>query len=186
MSTSEPHGREHLRPSQQTPAAGLRFGTAQGCTNQQALRHMLECVATDGRQQIVDDYRIGYAIERVPGLYALENGELHWQNAPASSVHLEVVVCDAADGRFIPGLQVLATLYNVAGMHFGTHELPFVWHPWLYHYGCNWPVSIDGEYTLHVHIAAPNFMRHDAVNGKRFERAVDVEFRGVQIATRRK
>jgi hypothetical protein len=183
MTTSEPHGREPLRTSKQAPATGLRFGTAQGFTNQQALRHMLECVAADGRQQIVDDYRIGYVIETAQGQYVLEGGELHWSMPPATSVHLEVVVCDAADGRFIPGLQVMATLYNVAGMHCGTHELPFVWHPWLFRYGYNWPVSVDGEYTLHVHIAAPSFLRHDKVNGKRFERAVDVAFRGVQIAS---
>jgi len=185
MTTSEPHGREQLRTSKQAPATGLRFGSAQGCTNQQALRHMVECIAADGRQQIRDDYRIGYVIERAQGLYVLEGGELHWSEPPPASVHLEVVVCDAADGRFIPGLEVVATLHTLAGESLGAYELPFVWHPWLFHYGRNWQVPCDGEYTLRIHIAAPSFMRHDKVNGKRFERAVDVEFSGVQIVTGR-
>ena len=50
--------------------------------------------------------------------------------------------------------------------------------PKTYHYGRNWKVPGDGEYTLRVHIEPPTFMRHDELNGRRFEEPVDVELKG--------
>jgi uncharacterized protein involved in high-affinity Fe2+ transport len=51
----------------------------------------------------------------------------------------------------------------------------------LYHYGRNWKVPTDGEYTLKVHIDPPTFMRHDEINGCRFTKPVDTEFTGVKV-----
>jgi len=48
----------------------------------------------------------------------------------------------------------------------------------IYHYGRNWTVPMDGEYTSRVRVEPPTFMRHDEVNGRRFTEPVDVEFRG--------
>ena len=50
--------------------------------------------------------------------------------------------------------------------------------PPMDHYGRNWNVPDDGEYTLRVRVEPPTFMRHDEVNGRRFTELVDVEFRG--------
>ncbi|MCL4302561.1 MAG: iron transporter [Anaerolineae bacterium] len=96
------------------------------------------------------------------------------------------MVRDAADGRFIPGLTVYATLLDSAGREIGTHQQPFLWHPWLYHYGRNWHVPGDGQYTLRVRVEAPDFMRHDKINGQRFATPVTVEFDGVKIETGQK
>jgi uncharacterized protein involved in high-affinity Fe2+ transport len=51
----------------------------------------------------------------------------------------------------------------------------------IYHYGRNWALPADGDYTLRVHIEPPQFMRHDEVNGKRFQEPVEVEFSDVHI-----
>ena len=51
----------------------------------------------------------------------------------------------------------------------------------IYHYGRNWTVPADGEYTLKVHIDPPTFMRHDEINGDRFADPVDVTFEGVKV-----
>ena len=51
---------------------------------------------------------------------------------------LEVAVRDVADGRFIPGLTMYATLLDHNGVEIGTHQQPFLWHSWMYHYGRNW------------------------------------------------
>jgi hypothetical protein len=51
----------------------------------------------------------------------------------------------------------------------------------IYDYGHNWTVPADGEHTLRVYIEPPTFMRHDEVNGRRFQEPVDVEFRSVQV-----
>ncbi len=76
------------------------------------------------------------------------------------------------------------TLLDDTGHEIGTHELPFLWHPWFYHYGRNWMVPGDGAYRMRVYFDAPDFPRHDRVNGKRFENAVDVEFQ-IRIKTGR-
>lgn len=53
----------------------------------------------------------------------------------------------------------------------------------LFHYGRNWVVPGDGEYTLRARIEPPDFMRHDEVNGKRFTQVVEAEFAGVKVKT---
>jgi len=51
----------------------------------------------------------------------------------------------------------------------------------IYHYGRNWILPADGDYTMRVKIEPPTFMRHDEVSGRRFLEAVEVEFSGVQV-----
>ncbi len=89
---------------------------------------------------------------------------------------MEVAVRDAADGRFIPGLEVTVTLRDQAERELGTAIQPFLWHPWLYHYGRNWQVPREGTYTVRVHIEPPTFHRHDHENGLRYTEPVDVDF----------
>ena len=96
------------------------------------------------------------------------------------------LVRDGADGRFVPGLSVSATLIDADGNEVGTHEQPFLWHPWLYHYGRNWKVPGDGMYTLRVRVEPPTYARHDKKNGVRYREPVEVEFRGVKIETGQK
>ncbi len=89
---------------------------------------------------------------------------------------MEVAVRDAADGRFIAALTVTVKIVDPNGAEVGTHEQPFLWHPWLYHYGRNWEVPGDGTYRIQVHSDVPTFMRHDHENGRRFAEPIDVEF----------
>jgi uncharacterized protein involved in high-affinity Fe2+ transport len=119
-------------------------------------------------------------------MYHLRDGQLEWHEPADENAHVEVVVRDAADGRFIPGLTVYTTLLDSSGQAIGTHQQPFLWHPWLYHYGRNWRVPGDGSYTLRVRIEPPDFMRHDKINGNRFIEPIEVEFRDVTIRTGQK
>jgi hypothetical protein len=59
--------------------------------------------------------------------------------------------------------------------------MPFLWHPFLYHYGSNWHVPAGGAYSVAVHIDPPSFFRHDPTNGRRYTRAIDVVFEGITI-----
>lgn len=102
------------------------------------------------------EYLVGYAVEDAEGMYELRDGELRWRNPEdGENVHLEVAVCDAADGRFIPALDVTATLISPAGHTVGPHALPLLWHPMLYHYGVDLAVPEDGDYVLRVHVGPP-------------------------------
>ena len=162
-------------------ARQLELARAQGEAYGRALEHMTGQVASDGGELPAGEYLVGYAVEEAEGMYHLVDGELTWHDPGDANAHLEVSVRDAADGRFVPGLRVTATLVDPSGKEVGTHEQPMLWHPMLYHYGRNWQVPTDGEYLLRVHVDPPTFHRHDEVNGRRFAEPVDVEFSGVRI-----
>ena len=174
---------EAIRPSDEGDQRGLELAQAEGEAYGRTLKHMTGDVAHDGGAQPAGPYLVGYAVEKAEGMYRLVDGSLRWEEPDQENAHVEVAVRDAADGRFVPGLTIDATLLDGEGADLGTYRLPLLWHPYLYHYGLNWRVPGDGEYTLRVRIAPPAFMRHDKVNGKRFAEEVRAEFRGVKIKT---
>ncbi|WP_061966022.1 iron transporter [Demequina aurantiaca] len=159
----------------------LAHASAQGEAYRRALDYMANDIAHDGGKRAAGDYIVAYAIEEAEGMYALEDGKLVWHNPGNSNAHVEVAIQDGADGRFVPALDVTATLVTPSGQELGPHRQEFVWHPMLYHYARNWEVPEDGEYTLRVHIEPAAFMRHDEINGRRYAEAVDVEFTSVKI-----
>ena len=185
--TGQQQGHEPpMRPSDEANKEQLQLARAQGEALTRALEHMTGNEAHDGGEQAAGDYLVGYAVEEAEGMYLMRDGALEWHNPDEENVHVEVSVRDRADGRFVPGLTVHATLIDGAGNEVGRHRQPYLWHPWLYHYGRNWKVPGDGTYTLRVHIAPPDFPRHDKINGRRFAEPVEVEFTGVSIETGQK
>lgn len=169
-----------LQPSDEINEEQIKLAQKQGDALQEALKNMTQEEAHGG-QQAVGDYVIAWANEKAEGMYMLRDGELHWEEPQAENTHLEVAVCNSADGRFIPALTVHATLIDQNGAEVGTHRQPFLWHPWLYHYGRNWQVPHEGPYTLRVLVEVPDFPRHDKTNGKRFAEPVEVEFSNVRL-----
>lgn len=174
-----------MRPSNEASEEQLQLARAQGEALERALKEMTQHEA-HGAEKRAGEYLVGYAVEKAEGLYVLRNGRLQWQEPTDENAHVEVVVRDGADGRYIPGLIVHATLIDQRGTEIGTNRQEFYWHPWLYHYGRNWHVPGDGDYTLRVHIDPPTFARHDKINGKRFAEPVEVEFKDAKIETGQK
>jgi uncharacterized protein involved in high-affinity Fe2+ transport len=163
-------------------AKQLELARDQGAAYRRALEHMAQEVAHDGGMQEAGEYLIGYAVEEAEGMYEWVDGGLVWHDpADGENLHLEVAVCDASDGRFVPAVTVIATLIDPGGNEVFTHELPLLWHPMLYHYGRNVEVPVDGDYTLVVRVKPPTFMRHDEVNGRRFTELVETTFEGVRV-----
>ena len=115
-------------------------------------------------------------------MYMLRDGELEWQESEAENIHVEVIVCDGADHRFFPCLSVRATLIDGNGKESArmssrpSGALPLALQAQLENPG-------NGDYRLRVHIDAPQFPRHDKVNGKRFAEPVEVKFTGVEMKT---
>ncbi len=177
---------ETMRPSAEATREQLELGRQQGESLENAISEMTKHEAHAGGQQTVGDYIVGYAVESAEGLWHPRGGKLEWVEPTEENAHIEIAVRDAADGRFIPALDVRLTVLDAEGREVGTHRQPYLWHPWLYHYGRNWTVPGDGRYTLRVHIAAPEFARHDHVNGNRYADPVNVEFRDVSIKTGQK
>ncbi|HET8757525.1 MAG TPA: iron transporter [Solirubrobacteraceae bacterium] len=159
----------------------LDLACVQGEAYGRALEHMVQDVAADGGEQVAGHYLVGFAVEEAEGMYVSDGGRLTWREPGDDNLHLEITVRDAADGRFVPAVTVHATLIGPSGEEIGPFEQPLIWHPMLYHYGRNWNVPADGEYTLRVRVEPPRFLRHDEINGRRFTDPVDVEFSGVRV-----
>lgn len=170
-------------PSDEATEKELEMAQNQGQVFGNALEHMITNVADDGQEKKVGPYLIGYAIEKAEGMYNPdENGDLIWAEPEEENIHVEVSVRDAADGRFIPALDVHARLINSQGDNIGTHKQPYIWHPWVYHYGRNWAVEKGGDYTLEIEIKMPAFPRHDKKNGTRFAKDISTSFSQVKIS----
>lgn len=173
-------------PSDESTEEQLALAREQGSAYGRAVAEMATAEADEGSQIEAGDLLVAYAVEAAEGMYVWEDGQLQWQDPNTENAHIEVVVRDACDGRFIPGLDVAVSLTAEDGTEVGTHEQPFLWHPWLHHYGRNWTVPGDGRYRLAVHIKPASFMRHDKQNGARFTQPVDVEWPSVSIETGQK
>ena len=94
---------------------------------------MTDEIAHEGREVQHGEYLVGYAVEEAADMYVPRDRSLEWQPPQDANAHVEIAVRDAADGRYIPGLTVEATLTAPDGSEVGTHEVPLLWHPYLYH-----------------------------------------------------
>ncbi len=166
---------------------GLELAREAGDAYHRMVEYFISEVATSGALQEADDYLVGVAVEEAEPLWHLLGGRLTLtEPAAGANAHLEVVVMDRADHRFVPGLMVQVVLSAADGTAIGTYHLPMLWHPTMYHYGRSVHVPEDGEYRLAVSIEAPTFGRHDKVNGERYARPVTVTFDGIRIERGRK
>ncbi len=175
-----------MKTSDEAKKNQLEMARQQGEAYVKALKEMANKEADDGGEKRAGQYVVAYAVEKAEGMYRQQNGELRWTEPENENCHVEVSVRDAADNRFIPGLTVHVRLVDENGEEVGRHQQPFLWHPWLFHYGRNWEVPGAGAYRMEVHIAAPEFGRHDKKNGKRYAEDVEVTFDNVQIETGQK
>jgi hypothetical protein len=174
------------KPSDEADQKQLEMAKAEGEAYYRSLLYMVDHVADSGAQKRAGDFIIAYAQERAEGMYMLNyEGKLEWVEPNDENCHLEISVSDAGDHRFVPYLTIEASLTGSDGQTIGPFEVPFLWHPGLYHYGRNIHVPNDGRYTLWVRIAAPIFMRHDKTNGHRYADAVEVRFDDIFIKTGR-
>ena len=171
-----------MAPSREASRDQLELARVQG----RAARLVVDCMTrfdSRGEEVAVGDFLIGYAVNLARGMYVLDGDTLRWRKPGKENAHIEVSVRDAADGRFVPGLNVEVAVERLDGTEVGTHVHPFVWHPWMHHYGRNWILPHDGHYTLRIRVDVPDFPRHDRINGQRFLEAVEAIFRHVLIRT---
>lgn len=159
---------------------------AQGDAYQQTLG-VLYNDANDGRAQPVAGYRVGYATDYALAYWEFAGGKLKYaidtEESTVENAHVEATVQEARTGRFVPELRVAATLTGPQGQALGTHELPFMWHPWLFQYGENWRVPRTGYYHLRLRADAPAFRRYGRVAGRTLAHGFDVAFDSVRIVT---
>ncbi|HJT16041.1 MAG TPA: hypothetical protein VJ853_01560 [Thermoanaerobaculia bacterium] len=167
-------------------AAGLRLAAEAGDAYERMVNYFIHNVATSGAMKDAGDFMVGVAFEHAEPLWFLAGGEVELHDPPAgANAHVEVVVMDRADKRFIAMLDVTATVRGSRG-EIGTWNLPLLWHPTMFHYGRSIRVLGDGSYSVVVSIGAPAVPRHDKANGKRYASPVRVQFDNLKIETGRK
>lgn len=155
----------------------------EGEAYQTSVAYMANTVANDGGTTEAGDYLLGYALEEAEPMYRVaDEGEFELVEPDDENCHVEVVVADRADKRFVPYCSVSATLER-DGDEYGPFDLSFLWHPGVYHYGANVHVPDDGTYDLHVTVEPPTFHRHDEENGDRYGETVSVTFEDVDVET---
>jgi len=146
--------------------------------------------ANDGRDTTLNDYVIAYAIEYAEGYWHYEKDKFRYMQendmSGKTNAHVEVSVRDAQTGRFMHNLDVTSTLTSEDGKTVDTMKEPFMWHPWLYHYGENWRVPKAGNYNLHIHFLPPAYHRYGKTDGKQFTHAVDIDFKNIIVKTGQK
>jgi hypothetical protein len=125
--------------------------------------------------QWIGNYQVIVLAQKAGGLWMPTPTGLSWVEPGDANAHLEVSVRDAGDGRFVPGLAVSMGVTAPDGTDLGTQALPFLWHPFFYHYGLNWTLPADGDYGIHVTIDAAPFGRHDQTNGERYAEPVEFD-----------
>lgn len=174
------------KPSDEADEKQLRMARQEGDAYHRSLQYMAGQKADAGGLQRAGDYIVAFAQERAEGMWMLHGeGKLVWMEAGDENCHIEVVVSDAVDRRFIPGLDIKVTFRSEKGKSYGPMKVPFVWHPGLYHYGRNLKLPGDGRYTIRIHVAPPKFMRHDKELGRLYASTVTAEFKDVLIKTGR-
>ncbi|MGI5826252.1 MAG: hypothetical protein ACOX50_02465 [Patescibacteria group bacterium] len=124
----------------------------------------------------VNDFIVTLLAEEAESFYITRlDGTLEWRiPQPEENQHISVVVRDKQDLRFIPDLTVSCRLFSSDGYLIDEKTQPFIWHPFLYHYGVNWELSGKDNYTAEISISEPIFGRHDKKKGKRYGENVTV------------
>jgi hypothetical protein len=89
----------------------------------------MEKMDDHGLAKRVGDFELEYVLDDAEGLYVFCGEDLEWREPSDANLHVEIVVRDAADGRFVPGLTVYVTLYDQMGKEIGTYHHLFLWHP---------------------------------------------------------
>ena len=163
----------------------IRLAENQGKALEEAVKYMKNMDSFVEKE--VDDYIITVVSEEAEGTYRFENGKLEWQVPKKGyNTHMEILVRDKHDGRFLPGLKISARVLNEEGKLIEEKDFPIFWHPFLNHYAANFHIPEDGKYTVEVNFPAPDFPRHDEIKGKRFKNDVHTTMPPLSLEAGRK
>jgi uncharacterized protein involved in high-affinity Fe2+ transport len=158
----------------------------EGIAVERSLTEVLHEIDVGGSQRRSGDYNVAVVVKQAHGFWEVRDGKLNYVMPDSNIgpiVHIEVSVRDVTTGRFIPGLNVRATLLDSRKREVNTYVMPFMWHPWMNHYGLNVAVPRTGRYTVRVRADVPSFRRYGSTAMKKFDRPVDVVLRDIQFGT---
>ena len=167
----------------------LELATSEGNAIDRPLADLMRNPDASGSQVRSGAYRIAVVVQRARGDWEVRDGKLIFiepDSAIGPIAHMDVIVRDAASGRLVPRLSVRATILDSRRRVIDTYTMPFMWHPWMSHYGLNVPVPGKGRYTVRVRAEAPAFRRYGSLALGKFNKAIDADVRGVRFVTAEK
>lgn len=130
----------------------------------------------------IDDFIITVAVENSIGNYVKEGSELDWQDPEKYGMqHFEVIIIDRDDKKFVPYLDVKVRIFDNNHALVTETEAPFMWHPFVSHYGFDVSIPDDGEYYAEVTIKSPEFARMHKSHGKKYSENITVKMAGFEI-----
>ncbi len=132
----------------------------------------------------VDDYILIAYVENSEGSYIKESdGKLDWNDPEKYGLqHFGIIIQDRDDKRFVPYLDVIIRVYDKGGDLITEAKAPFIWHPFVYHYGFDTPIENDGEYYIEVTVKSPKFDRAHRSLGKKYTEDLITRIGKVEIA----
>jgi hypothetical protein len=142
--------------------------------------HLEELVHTVKK---IDDYIVTVAFEGADGMYGVdEKGELEW-NKPGKfgAMHAQIIIQDRDDKRFVPNLEISVRIFDNEGTVITESDAPFMWHPYVFHYGLETVLPDEGEYIVEVKIQKPGFARHTKNHGKRYQSTVTARLDPIKV-----
>jgi uncharacterized protein involved in high-affinity Fe2+ transport len=169
-------------------SARVSLSRREGAALERPLLEMFSSVAVNGEQTRAGDYLVVVAVERAEGYWMPMGKDIAYNIVESQSAahngHVEVGVRDARTGRFLPGLNLTATVLD-GDRTIGTKHEPFMWHPWIHHYGENWRIPRTGRYSVRVHADPPPFRRYGR-SATFFTAPVDLRVDGLRFVTGQK
>src|ERR1700754_2301845 len=106
----------------------MHVARLQGDAYAQAVSYLLAEASGAGAEGRAGGYRIGY-VALGAGRGDPPEGGSGRTDSDVRIIRLGVIVRDAADGRFVPGLQVVVSILEPGGTEVGCHDHPLMWHP---------------------------------------------------------
>ncbi len=130
------------------------------------------------------DYIVTVAVELADGKYERQsNGELDWETPEQyGTMHVSVFIQDRDFKQFVPYLEVSTRTYDKTGKVVNESVAPFIWNPYVYHYGYDTMFLEDGEYYIEVTIKSPKFDAEHFGHGKRYTDDVVVRMSALEIS----
>ena len=163
---------------------GAALARSEGGASDRSLTELLRSAGVSGSQARSGDYRVTVLVQRPRGLWQVRDGGLRYVDPDGNAgpaAHIDVVVQEAASGRFVQDLKLRATILDSRRKKTGSYTLPMMWHPWMNHYGLTVSVPASGRYSIRVRAVAPAFRRYGGGAAKQFNRPLDVTVHGVRL-----
>jgi len=130
-----------------------------------------------------DDYIVTVAFGATEGMYEMQTDKsLEWVTPEGYGfVHMSVVIQDRDDKRFVPNLEVFVRLYDNDNKLITESEAPFLWNPYVFHYGMDLTIPEEGNYTAEVTIKRPDFNRQNKDHGNKYTNDVTIRLQSVKL-----